>query len=52
VFSGFRQKLQVIENKTTFIATDCIMQPLTNNGLALQMIDVAAVNVSPDYVFF
>jgi diaminopimelate epimerase len=50
---AFAKKLQVIENKTTFIATDGLHHATIdeNEIVALQMIDVAAVNVTPDYVF-
>ncbi len=50
---AFAKKLQVIENKTTFIATDGRHHATIdeNEIVALQMIDVTAVNVTPDYVF-
>ena len=50
---AFAKKLQVIENKTTFIATDGLHHATIGaDGLvSLQMIDVAEVKVSSDYVF-
>jgi diaminopimelate epimerase len=45
VFGGFRQKLQLIKNKTTFIATDGLHHATigTDGLVALQMIDVNEV---------
>ena len=50
---AFAKKLQVIENKTTFIATDGLHHATIGaDGLvSLQMIDVAQVKVCSDYVF-
>jgi diaminopimelate epimerase len=50
---AFAKKLQVIDNKATFIATDGLHHAtIGDDGLvALQMIDVAAVKVSSDHVF-
>lgn len=50
---AFAKKLQVIENQATFIATDGLHNAtIGDDGLvSLQMIDVAAVKVSPDHVF-
>jgi diaminopimelate epimerase len=50
---AFAKKLQVIENKTTFIATDGLHHATIdeNEIVALQMIDVPAVQVEEDYVF-
>lgn len=50
---AFAKKLKVIENKTTFIATDGLHHATVdeNEIVALQMIDVAKVNVQEDYVF-
>ena len=50
---AFAKKLNIIENKTTFIATDGLHHAtLGDDGLvSLQMIDVDQVKVSSDYVF-
>ena len=50
---AFAKKLGVIQNKTTFIATDGLHHAtITDDGLvSLQMIDVTDVKVNPDYVF-
>ncbi|MFV8442857.1 diaminopimelate epimerase [Flavobacterium sp. LB2P44] len=50
---AFAKKLNVIQNKTTFIATDGVHHAtITEDGLvSLQMIDVAEVKVSDDHVF-
>ncbi|RTY83428.1 diaminopimelate epimerase [Flavobacterium sp. LS1P28] len=50
---AFAKKLQVIENKATFIATDGLHHAtIDDDGLvSLQMIDVDAVKVSTDHVF-
>ncbi|MFV8370352.1 diaminopimelate epimerase [Flavobacterium sp. LB2R40] len=50
---AFAKKLNVIQNNTTFIATDGVHHAtITKDGLvSLQMIDVAEVKVSDDHVF-
>ena len=50
---AFAKKLQVIQNKTTFIATDGLHHATigADELVSLQMIDVAEVKVSSDYVF-
>jgi diaminopimelate epimerase len=50
---AFAKKLNVIENETTFIATDGLHHAtIGDDGLvALQMIDVEEMKVSPDHVF-
>ncbi len=50
---AFAKKLQVIENETTFIATDGLHHAtIGDDGLvSLQMIDVDEVKISPDHVF-
>ena len=50
---AFAKRLGVIQNKTTFIATDGLHHAtITDDGLvSLQMIDVTDVKVNPDYVF-
>ena len=50
---AFAKKLQLIENKTTFMATDGLHHATIGaDGLvALQMIDVSEVKVSSDHVF-
>lgn len=50
---AFAKKLGVIENHTTFNATDGLHHAtISDDGLvALQMIDVTNVKVNPDYVF-
>jgi diaminopimelate epimerase len=50
---AFAKKLQVIENNTTFIATDGLHHAkVTQNGLvSLQMIDVTTIAITPDYAF-
>ena len=50
---AFAKELGVIENKTTFIATDGLHHAtISDDGLvSLQMIDVIDVKVNPDYVF-
>lgn len=50
---AFAKKLNVIENETTFIATDGLHHAaIADDGLvSLQMIDVDAVKVSSDHVF-
>jgi diaminopimelate epimerase len=50
---AFAKKLNVIENSTTFIATDGLHHAtIGDDGLvSLQMIDVNEVKVSPDHVF-
>ncbi len=50
---AFAKKLGVIENHTTFNATDGIHHAtISDDGLvALQMIDVTDVQVNPDFVF-
>ena len=50
---AFAKKLNVIQNNTTFIATDGLHHAtITDNGLvSLQMIDVTKVKINPEYVF-
>ena len=50
---AFAKKLNIIENETTFIATDGLHHAtIGDDGLvSLQMIDVDQVKVSSDYVF-
>ena len=50
---AFAKKLNMIQNNTTFIATDGLHHAtISDDGLvALQMIDVKEVKVNPDYVF-
>lgn len=50
---AFAKKLNVIQNNTTFIATDGLHHAtITDDGLvSLQMIDVTKVKVNPEYVF-
>ena len=50
---AFAKELGVIENKTTFIATDGLHHAtVSEDGLvSLQMIDVTEVQINPDYVF-
>ena len=52
-FVAFAKKLNVIQNNTTFIATDGLHHAtITDDGLvSLQMIDVTKVKVNPEYVF-
>jgi len=53
LFGGFRQKLNVIKDSCTFIATDGLHHAtIAENGqVSLQMIDVSKIKISPDYVF-
>lgn len=53
MFSGFCQKLNIIKNNTTFIATDGLHHAtISDDGLvSLQMIDVADIKIESDYVF-
>ncbi|TRX36247.1 diaminopimelate epimerase [Flavobacterium restrictum] len=50
---AFAKKLQVIDNTTTFIATDGLHHAtVAENGLvSLQMIDVTTIAITPDYAF-
>lgn len=50
---AFAKKLNVIQNTTTFIATDGLHHAtVADDGIvSLQMIDVAEVKITPDYVF-
>ena len=50
---AFAKKLNVIQNNTTFIATDGLHHAtITDDGLvSLQMIDVTKVKVNPEYVY-
>jgi diaminopimelate epimerase len=50
---AFAKDLEVIQNKTTFIATDGLHHAsFENNGLvSLQMIDVPAIDIKKDYSF-
>jgi diaminopimelate epimerase len=50
---AFAKKLNVIENNTTFIATDGLHHAsIADNGIvSLQMIDVDQVKITPDHVF-
>jgi diaminopimelate epimerase len=50
---AFAKKLNVIQNSTTFIATDGVHHAsVADNGIvSLQMIDVADIKITPDYVF-
>ena len=50
---AFAKKLNVIEDNTTFIATDGVHHAsVAENGIvSLQMIDVPEVKITPDYVF-
>jgi diaminopimelate epimerase len=50
---AFAKDLKVIENKTTFIATDGLHHAsFEDNGLvSLQMIDVPAIEIKKDYAF-
>jgi diaminopimelate epimerase len=50
---AFAKKLNVIQDNTTFIATDGLHHAsvATNGIVSLQMIDVPEVKITPDYVF-
>lgn len=50
---AFAKKLNVIDDNTTFIATDGLHHAsVAENGIvSLQMIDVADIKITPDYVF-
>src|SRR3970040_2419170 len=50
---AFAKKLNVIQDNTTFIATDGVHHASVDaNGIvSLQMIDVAEVKITPEYVF-
>lgn len=50
---AFAKKLNVIQDNTTFIATDGVHHAsVAENGIvSLQMIDVADIKITPDYVF-
>jgi diaminopimelate epimerase len=50
---AFAKKLNVIQDNTTFIATDGVHHAsVADNGIvSLQMIDVPEVKITPDYVF-
>ncbi|WP_035670494.1 diaminopimelate epimerase [Flavobacterium sp. 83] len=50
---AFAKKLKVIEDNTTFIATDGLHHAsVADNGIvSLQMIDVDEVKITPEYVF-
>ena len=50
---AFAKELGVVQNKTTFIATDGLHHAkISEDGLiSLQMIDVTEVKIHPDYVF-
>jgi diaminopimelate epimerase len=50
---AFAKKLNVIQNSTTFIATDGLHHATVDeNGIvSLQMIDVSEVKITPEYVF-
>jgi diaminopimelate epimerase len=50
---AFAKKLNVIQDNTTFIATDGLHHAsVAENGIvSLQMIDVPEVKITPDYVF-
>jgi diaminopimelate epimerase len=50
---AFAKKLNVIQDSTTFIATDGVHHAsVADNGIvSLQMIDVPEVKITPDYVF-
>jgi diaminopimelate epimerase len=50
---AFAKKLNVIQDNTTFIATDGVHHAsVADNGIvSLQMIDVADIKITPDYVF-
>ena len=50
---AFAKKLNVIDDNTTFIATDGLHHAsVADNGIvSLQMIDVEEVKITPDYVF-
>ena len=50
---AFAKKLNVIQNNTTFIATDGLHHAtITDDGLvSLQMIDVTKVKINPEYVY-
>jgi diaminopimelate epimerase len=50
---AFAKRLNVIQNQTTFIATDGLHHAtISEDGIvSLQMIDVANVKITPDYVF-
>lgn len=50
---AFAKKLNVIENSTTFIATDGLHHAtVSEDGIvSLQMIDVSAIKTTPDYTF-
>jgi diaminopimelate epimerase len=50
---AFAKKLNVIQDNTTFIATDGVHHAsVAENGIvSLQMIDVPEVKITPDYVF-
>lgn len=50
---AFAEKLQLIQNQATFIATDGLHHASIseNNIVSLQMKDVDSVKITPDYVF-
>ena len=50
---AFAKKLQIIQNRTTFIATDGLHHAsIDENGIvALQMKDVQDIKITPDYLF-
>jgi diaminopimelate epimerase len=50
---AFAKRLNVIQNQTTFIATDGLHHAtISEDGIvSLQMIDVANVKITPDYAF-
>ena len=50
---AFAKRLHLIQNQTTFIATDGLHHAtISEDGIvSLQMIDVANVKITPDYVF-
>ena len=50
---AFAKKLNVIDDNTTFIATDGLHHAsIAENGIvSLQMIDVVDIKITPDYVF-
>ena len=50
---AFAKRLNVIQNQTTFIATDGLHHAtISEDGIvSLQMIDVSTVNITPDYAF-
>jgi diaminopimelate epimerase len=53
VFSGFRQKLQLIDNDCSFNAIDGLHNAsITEDGIvSLQMIDVTDIKRRPYYIF-